>query len=124
MSGPYAPPKNDPFKGGSLQRLNPPSGGTFGIPPPSGGGGGSLAGNAAGGGPFFARNNRGSNVSIPYARVVSFETFEEKRMGCFSASSHSVLLYRIPYALAFRYRFITPGSPVAVARSVQKMLAM
>lgn len=70
MSGPYAPPKNDPFKGGSLQRLNPPSGGTFGIPPPSGGGGGSLAGNAAGGGPFFARNNRGSNVSIPYARVV------------------------------------------------------
>jgi hypothetical protein len=69
MSGPYAGPGNDPFQGGSLQRLNPPSGGTGGFPPPNGGGGGSLAGNVAGGAPFFARNNRGSNVSIPYARV-------------------------------------------------------
>lgn len=70
MSGPYSGPGNDPFQGGSFQRLTPPSGGTFGIPPPSGGGGGSLTNNVTGGAPFFARNNRGSNVSIPYARVV------------------------------------------------------
>jgi|EP00966_Prymnesium_polylepis_P332572 hypothetical protein len=76
MSGPYAGPGNDPFQGGSIQRLNPPSGGTFGIPPPSGGGGGPLDGNVSVGAPFFARNNRGSNISIPYARVVGFATFE------------------------------------------------
>ena len=79
MSGPYAGPGNDPFRGGSHQRLNPPSGGTFGIPPPSGGGGGSLASNAAGGDASFARNNRGSNISIPYARVVRIATVEISR---------------------------------------------
>jgi hypothetical protein len=76
MSGPYAGPGNDPYRGGSLQRLNPPSGGTFGIPPPSRGGDGSLTGNVTDGEPFAARNNRGSNISIPYARVASLAIFK------------------------------------------------
>lgn len=55
--------RTDPFRGGKLERLTPPNGGSSGIPHP-----GSSP--FTPGTPMFARNNRGANVSIPYARVV------------------------------------------------------
>lgn len=69
-TAPFAVPGNDPFAGGSYESLTVPSGGNRLLPAP-GGGGGSLQSGVAGGAPFFARNNRGSNISIPYARVVA-----------------------------------------------------
>jgi len=76
MSGPYARPNNDPFQGGSYQPLRPPNGGSAGFPPPGASSGPSLADNVSGGAPFLARNNRGSNISIPYARIVSVASNE------------------------------------------------
>ncbi len=61
------PPGNDPFIGGSK---------TSNAPPPALGGAIASAQTSVGdpiqgvnaGSPFFARNNRGTNIGIPYAR--------------------------------------------------------
>jgi hypothetical protein len=61
-------PNSDPFRGGTFAPgANPVSiGGS--IAPASVGG--SLIGSVAGSTPMLARNDRGTNVTIPYARVV------------------------------------------------------
>lgn len=67
MSNPVSFAANgDPFRGGSF---------TPGTVPSVNGGiaaantGGSLQGSVTAGTPMLARNNRGSNITIPYARV-------------------------------------------------------
>lgn len=76
MTSPFRTPGNDAFAGG--QRVNvapPPSiGGGFLSPP---GGGPTQPTNAVQAGEVgFARNNRGSNITIPHARVVPASTLD------------------------------------------------
>ena len=61
------PAGNDPFSGGSktLSGAPPSLGGS--IAPAQTNVGNPIAG-VNPGAPFFARNNRGSNIGIPYAR--------------------------------------------------------
>jgi hypothetical protein len=61
-------PNSDPFRGGGKFVAGvPTSGPTGSIAPASTGG--SLVGGVQGSTPMLARNNRGSNITIPYARV-------------------------------------------------------
>ena len=62
-------PNSDPFRGGGRFDAGiPTSGPTGSIAPASDGG--SLVGGVQGSTPMLARNNRGTNITIPYARVV------------------------------------------------------
>ena len=62
-------PNSDPFRGGGRFAAGvPTSGPTGSIAPASTGG--SLVGGVQGSTPMLARNSRGSNITIPYARVV------------------------------------------------------
>tara|TARA_B110001452_G_scaffold254198_1_gene245557 strand:- start:30875 stop:34666 length:3792 start_codon:yes stop_codon:yes gene_type:complete len=65
-------PGNDAFGGGALVRSAPPTSGPQGALPALSGipGGGPVGGVNPPGQPFFARPNEGTNVRIPYARVV------------------------------------------------------
>ena len=68
MSGPFRSPGNDPFEGGARFALAPPTGSSGTLGPPGGGVQNPLAVSAPG--IKMARNNRGSNIQIPHARVV------------------------------------------------------
>jgi len=61
-------PGNDPFAGGSYTPAGRPTGvgGSFNLPSAAGGQPGNFGTPAA----AYARNDRGSNIRIPYARVV------------------------------------------------------
>lgn len=61
-------PNSDPFRGGSFT----PAGSAGGVNGAIGGAstGSSLIGGVTGGTPMLARNTRGSNITVPYARVV------------------------------------------------------
>jgi len=58
----------DAFRGGSITRAGAPGAVGGAIAGPSNGA--SLIGSVAGGTPMLARNSRGSNITVPYARVV------------------------------------------------------
>lgn len=60
-------PNSDPFRGGSFTPGANPLAVGGSIAPASTGG--SLIGSVAGATPMLARNDRGSNITIPYARV-------------------------------------------------------
>ena len=62
-------PNSDPFRGGGRFDAGIPTSGPTGTIAAASTGG-SLAGGVQGSTPMLARNNRGSNVTIPYARVV------------------------------------------------------
>ena len=62
-------PNSDPFRGGGKFVAGVPTSGPTGSIAPANTGG-SLAASVTGGTPMLARNTRGTNVSIPYARVV------------------------------------------------------
>ena len=62
-------PNANPFLGGGKFVSSPPTAGPVGSIA-SAGNNGSLLGNVSAGTPMLARNSRGSNVTIPYARVV------------------------------------------------------
>ena len=62
------PGGNDPFSGGSKTPNAPPTAVGGSIAPAQTGVSNPIAGVAANN-PFFARNNRGSNIGIPYARL-------------------------------------------------------
>jgi hypothetical protein len=62
-------PGNAPFQGGGFFPSAPPTSGPTGSIAGANVGG-SLISGVAGSSPMMARNNRGSNISIPYARVV------------------------------------------------------
>ena len=68
MSGPFRAPGNDPFQGGARFNLAPPTAGSGALAPPGGGVQNPL--NVSAAGIKMARQNRGSNVQIPHARVV------------------------------------------------------
>jgi hypothetical protein len=62
-------PNSDPFRGGSYSPAAPPTSGPTGsIAGPNVGG--SLISGVQGGQPMLARVDRGSNVTVPYARLV------------------------------------------------------
>ena len=63
-------PNSDPFRGGGKFVAGVPTSGPTGSIAPANTGG-SLAASVTGGTPMLARNTRGTNVSIPYARVVA-----------------------------------------------------
>ena len=62
------PSGNDPFGGGSKTNNSPPTAVAGSIAPAQTGVSNPAAGVNAGT-PFFARNNRGSNIGIPYSRL-------------------------------------------------------
>ena len=64
------PSGNDPFGGGSKTNNSPPTAVAGAIAPAQTGVANPIAGVNAGN-PFFARNNRGSNIGIPYARCAA-----------------------------------------------------
>jgi hypothetical protein len=64
------PGGNDPFSGGSKTPNAPPTAVGGSIAPAQTGVSNPIAGVAANN-PFFARNNRGSNIGIPYARCAA-----------------------------------------------------
>lgn len=64
------PGGNDPFSGGSKTPNAPPTAVAGSIAPAQTGVSNPIAGVAANN-PFFARNNRGSNIGIPYARCAA-----------------------------------------------------
>lgn len=64
------PSGNDPFGGGSKTNNSPPTAVAGSIAPAQTGVSNPAAGVNAGT-PFFARNNRGSNIGIPYARCAA-----------------------------------------------------
>lgn len=64
------PSGNDPFGGGSKTNNSPPTAVAGSIAPAQTGVANPIAGVNAGN-PFFARNNRGSNIGIPYARCAA-----------------------------------------------------
>lgn len=64
------PAGNDPFIGGSKTPNAPPPALGGSIAPAQTNVGDPIAG-VNPGAPFFARNNRGSNIGIPYARCIS-----------------------------------------------------
>ena len=60
-------PNGDPFRGGSFTGTTVPQvNGAIGAANTAG----TLVGGVAGSTPMLARNNRGSNITVPYARVV------------------------------------------------------
>ena len=69
MSNPVAFSTNsDPFRGGSFTPATAPGGVNGAIAGAANGS--SLIGSVTGGTPMLARNNRGTNITVPYARVV------------------------------------------------------
>jgi hypothetical protein len=61
-------PNSDPFRGGGKFVAGAPTSGPTGSITPASTGG-SLVGGVQGSTPMLARNNRGTNITIPYARV-------------------------------------------------------
>lgn len=68
-SNPFRTPGNDAFAGGARINASPPTNVSGTLAPP-GGGPTQPVGGVQPAGINFARNNRGSNITIPHARVV------------------------------------------------------